>query len=183
MSNPQVTNQDAGLDPEIPALIGVPAAEEDSAGAAAGATHSDEKSGLHVESTAEQFAPVDRFEDEPSATFDAKDYYKQALAGAGDIAAKLHQALTAFLTVKDPKERSLHRERMTTAFWALLGILAGRIARDMPQPKRMVLRFGALSPTLLSKEHRDMLSRVVYEQRYREPVYYVDEWLQLIAEG
>ncbi len=196
MSDASATDQDAGLDPELAALIGVPdEADADGATGADGspsfdtlfggeaADGSGEKSGLLVESTTERFAPIDKFQDDPRPTFAAKDYYKQALSGVGDVAARVHKELSAFLTAKDPKERGLHRERLTTGYGELLDHLAGRLSSAMPEPKRMVLRFGVLSPTLLSREHRDMLSRVVFEHRYREPVYYVDEWLQLIGEG
>jgi hypothetical protein len=53
----------------------------------------------------------------------------------------------------------------------------------MIMPKRLLLRYGVLSPGFLTPELRDMVSRIVFENQPGEPVWYVDEWLERIARG
>ena len=87
------------------------------------------------------------------------------------------------MKAEDPEEKSKFRAQLISAFWELGGRVAYRAGRDLILPKRLLLRFGILSPGFLTPELRDMVSRIVYENTTGEPVYYVDEWLERIAKG
>ncbi|MFW6207858.1 MAG: hypothetical protein ACOC7X_04065, partial [Spirochaetota bacterium] len=123
------------------------------------------------------------FKDEPNPIFSSTDYYKQALSGEGEPAKRVHSLLAKFLNVQDPKERSLYRHKLISAYWNLAASIAAKIHTKLPEPKRYMLRFGYLLPTAVSKEQRDILARVIDENHTGEPIHYVDEWLYKVAMG
>ena len=87
------------------------------------------------------------------------------------------------MKAEDPEEKSKYRAQLISAFWELGARVAYRAGRELIMPKRLLLRFGILSPGFLSPELQDMVSRIVYENPHGEPVYYVDEWLERISRG
>jgi len=123
------------------------------------------------------------FKDEANPIFSSTDYYKQALSGEGEPAKRVHSLLAQFLNVQDPKERSLYRNKLISAYWNLAASIAAKIHTKLPEPKRYMLRFGYLLPTAVSKEQREMLSRVIDENHTGEPIHYIDEWLYKVAMG
>ncbi len=133
--------------------------------------------------TQESFPQITEFEESPKPFFEDKNYYKSALSGEGEHAQKIHKLLTDFLSAQDPKDKSLYRGKLMAAFWNLAESIAGKIQTSLPLPKQLVLRFGCLLPTLISAEQRSMLSRVIFENRTGEPVYFADEWLKKVASG
>jgi len=124
-----------------------------------------------------------KFEEKPKPFFKDKNYYKSLLADQGEIGRRVHQILTQFAKAKDPKDRSVYRARLTTAYWELAQRIAARISPNMPFSKRLLLRFGVLSPSLISSEQRDVICRIIYENKTNEPVHYLDEWLTKIVQG
>jgi len=50
-------------------------------------------------------------------------------------------------------------------------------------PKKMLLRFGVVLPTLFTPEYKDVFSSVFVHNESGEPVYYIDEWFRDIACG
>jgi hypothetical protein len=46
-----------------------------------------------------------------------------------------------------------------------------------------MLRFGLVHPGLLTPEQRSLIAKIIFENPYDEPVYYLDEWLQNVARG
>ncbi|WP_319559524.1 hypothetical protein [Marispirochaeta sp.] len=131
----------------------------------------------------EHFHAVSRFEQDPVPYFQDKDYYKKALSGEGDVSQRVHSLLSKFLNTEDPKERSVYRGKLISAYWNLVENIGKKICSGLPQPKVLTLRYGALLPTLLSKEQRSMISRIVFDNNTGEPVHYVDEWLNMVARG
>ncbi len=129
------------------------------------------------------FTVPKEFEEEPKPLFTDKSYYKKILTGEGEISNRLHGILGSFLNAKDSQDRSLYRGRIIPAYWELAARIAGNIGQNLPQPKILMLRFAVLLPTLLSAEQRQMLSKVIFENRTAEPFYYVDEWLKEVARG
>jgi len=172
------------IDPEIAELIGVEAEE-------AGPVHlfadsAGPKVLLAPEQTdteREAFAPVTTFEEAPKPFFADKNYYKIALGGEGENAQRAHKLLSDFLACQDPKDKSILRNKLISAYWNLAESVAAKSHTSLPMPKVMLLRFGVMLQTLLSDEQRQMLSRVVFDNHTGEPVYYVDEWLKKIAGG
>lgn len=130
------------------------------------------------------FAKIEKFfKDEPNPIFSSTDYYKQALSGEGEPAKRVHSLLAQFLNVQDPKERSLYRNKLISAYWNLAASIAAKIHTKLPEPKRYMLRFGYLLPTAVSKEQREMLARVIDENHTGESIHYIDEWLYKVAMG
>jgi len=50
-------------------------------------------------------------------------------------------------------------------------------------PKKLFMRYSVLLPTVISAEQRDMLAKIIWDNRCGEPIYYVDEWLTAVARG
>jgi hypothetical protein len=177
------------MDPEIAELIGVGPEEENGkpefASLFGGADPGDELEEVLGEErpSEEAFPEITELEEAPKAFFQDKNYYKIALSGEGEHAQKVHKLLSDFLAAQDPKDKSLYRGKLTATFWNLVESIVAKVHGNLPLPKLLVLRFGCLLPTLISEEQRSMLSRVIFENRTGEPVYFVDEWLKMVAAG
>jgi len=143
-----------------------------------------DKKGLEeVDLSKKSFDIQTHLEEKPKPFFRDKNYYKNLLAEQGEIGRRVHQLLTQFATAKDPKDKSVYRARLTTAYWELASRIAARVSPNMSVPKRLLLRFGILSPSLISAEQRDVMSRIIFENKTDEPIHYLDEWLTKIAQG
>ncbi len=136
-----------------------------------------------IDATRKKFEPIRKFEEAAKPLFVDKDHYRAVLSGEGEAGQRVHDLVTKFMKATDPEEKSGHRARLIMAFWELATSIAGRTGKNLPMPKRLLLRYGVLSPTFLSAELRDMLCRIVWENHTGEPVHYVDEWLEKIAKG
>jgi hypothetical protein len=121
--------------------------------------------------------------DKPQPIFKNQNYYKILLGGEGDISKRVHQLLGNFLKAQDPQDRSMHRGRLTPAYWELASSIAGKVTQKLPVPKVMLLRFGILLPTAISAEQRLLISRIPYATSSDAPVFYTDEWLKAVAFG
>ena len=175
------------LDPEIADLMGIqettPAQKPDFSDLFDEEVHVDKKGPEEVDLSRKSFDIQTAFQGKPKPYFRDKNYYKNLLSDQGEIGRRVHQLLTQFATAKDPKDRSVYRARLTTAYWELAGHIAVRVSPDMPIYKRLLLRFGILSPSLLSAEQRDVVSRIIFENKTDEPIHYQDEWLTKVAQG
>lgn len=191
-----------GLDPEIAALLAQSGAEntEDSAAemdtgfsidspaedssaftSAAGSA----KSIHEVDLSRKEFAPIEKFtSDTPSEVFNDTKYYKTALTGENQSAQRVHQILSKYLTCQDPKDRAVYRQQIVTSYWELLRGMVGKMGfPDTPMPKKMLVRFGVLLPSLFKQETKDYFSKIYFENRENEPIMYADEWFKEIASG
>ena len=190
-----------GLDPEIAALLaqggGDSAAPADASAdvsfddSSADTTFSQPSGSGAVRSIHEvdlsrtQFAPLDKLvNDTPSEVFNDTTYYKTALTGENQSAQRVHQILSKYLTCQDPKDRAVYRQQIVTSYWELLRGMVGKMAYpDTPMPKKMLVRFGVLLPSLFKQESKEFFSRIFFENREAEPIMYVDEWFKEIASG
>ena len=131
------------------------------------------------------FSPLPKLlNDTPSQVFNDTKYYKTALTGENQSAQRVHQVLSKYLTCQDPKDRAVYRQQIVTAYWELLRGMVGKMANDnVPKPKKMLVRFGVLLPSLFKQETKEYFSRVVEENQTGEPILYVDEWFKEIAAG
>ena len=129
------------------------------------------------------FQKLSETQEEPKPYFQDSEYYKKILSGEGEVAKKLHGYFSSFLTTQDTQERSKYRERLIPVFWELLGNLAPKVCQDLPEAKKVFMRYSVLLPTAISAEQRDMFSRIIWENTASEPIYYVDEWLRAVARG
>lgn len=141
---------------------------------------------LHdVDLSVRQFAPIEQKLNEfPSDVFDDKTYYKTALTDENQSAQRVHQILTKYLTCTDPKDRGVYRQQIVTAYWEFLRGMAPKMANlQTPMPKRMLVRFGVLLPSLFKPETKEFFSKIFVENQTGEPILYVDEWFREIASG
>lgn len=131
------------------------------------------------------FAPIEKMEEEKSRDFFADpDYYKKALGGEGDESQKFHEILSKYMKATDIKDKGIYRQQLISAYWYLVSKVALRTASSQVLlPKRLLVRYGALLPNVLSPELKDALGRILFEKSIDEPVYYVDEWIRAVATG
>lgn len=174
------------IDPEIANLLGTDAApggspdfddlfeEETPSG--------DGSDGPAEDLSRESFPSIETYERNPIPNFGGKDFYRNVLTQAGEASHRVHRILQKYLKCEDPQERGVYRQQLIPAYWDLARSLSTTYLGPV-KDKRFALRFGLLLPTIISPTQRDMLSRVVDDDRYGEPIYYVDEWLDKVRAG
>ncbi|RKX79347.1 MAG: hypothetical protein DRP87_03515 [Spirochaetes bacterium] len=181
MSDKQVPEE---LDPEVAELIGLDSKKNDTPDFS---DLFDEKGGVETavetEQRREKFLEITKFEEKPKDFFKDKDYYKKVLSGEGESSHRVHEALTKFLKSQDPQDRTLYRGKLQSAYWNLAAGIASKIHTNLPLQKILLLRYGVLLPTLISKEQREIISKIIFDNNTGEPVYYTDEWLKAVASG
>jgi len=164
-------NNDMDFELEIPS-------DDDEEGA------EDDPLGQKVDLSVQRFPKVTkRFEPVPHDFFDDPNYYKTALADEGEIAKRVHTILQKYITAKDPKDRSVYRTQLISAYWEFLRGVARRASGKIAAPKKFLLRFNLLHHNFINVESKDFLSKLVVENELNQPVYYVDEWLKAIGMG
>ncbi|MDR2471696.1 MAG: hypothetical protein LBD09_06270 [Treponema sp.] len=181
------------MDPEIAALLGAdtspsppPAAPDYSAlfNEPLELDEKDKPQEAELDLNAEGFPEVTkRFESAPNPVFADPNYYKAALSGEGDIAQRVHTILQKYVGTKDPKDRSVYRQQVSTAFWDLMGGVARKATGKLPDYKKYLLRFFVLHPTFLNPDQRDFFAKLVVENELNQPVYYLDEWFKAVGTG
>jgi hypothetical protein len=112
------------------------------------------KSIHRVDLSVQGFTPIDQLvSDVPYDHFNDTSYYKTALTGENNSSQRVHQIMSKYLTTKDPKDRAVFRQQIVTAYWELLRGLVGKSGNvNLPMPKRMLMRFGVLLPSLFKTE-------------------------------
>jgi hypothetical protein len=178
------------MDPEIAALLGgdsAPAAVSDRVPPPFDDPFDvdDEKSEeAEIDLTVGSFPEVTkRFESAPSPAFSDPNFYKGALSGEGDGAQRVHNILQKYVGTKDPKDKGVYRQQVTTAFWDFMVSVARKAPGKLPDHKKYLLRFFMLHPTFLIAEHRELFAKFVIENELNQPVYYLDEWYKAIGTG
>ncbi|MDR2551855.1 MAG: hypothetical protein LBD31_01620 [Treponema sp.] len=181
------------MDPEIAALLGT----DDSAGSPEAVLDYDalvnetpegeEAKSAEAEELdlgAEGFPEITkRFESAPNPAFSDPNYYKGALSGEGDIAQRIHNILQKYVGAKDPKDKGVFRQQVTTAYWDFLANVARKAPGKLPDHKKYLLRFNILHPTFLTPEQRDFFAKLVVNNELNQPVYYLDEWFKAVGTG
>ena len=190
-SPPDKTMADNLIDPEIADLLGddtssssVPDFSDlfNEPGPNSGESEAKVPKSAPVDLSKKTFAPIDRWEQEPDPSFAGKEYYGKVLTGEGEVSQRFHGLLQKYLKTEDPQEHGLYRQRLIPAWWDLARSLAEHY-RGGDAQKRTALRFGCILPTLISAEQRRMLSKVVPSNDYDEPIHYIDEWFDRVADG
>lgn len=121
--------------------------------------------------------------DESNGFYDDQNYYKIALGGE-EGAQRVHTVFSKYLTCTDPKDRTVYRQNIVAAWWELIRKMAPKCANlHLPMPKRMMIRYAVLLPSLFRAEQKVFFSKMVYENPYNEPILYLDEWFKEIASG
>ena len=124
-----------------------------------------------------------RFEEVPSQVFNDPGYYKTALAGEGDIAQRVHTLMQKYLNAKDPKDRSVFRPQIISAFWEFLRSVAKKAPGRLSDPKKFLLRYNMLHPNFVNAESKSLFATLVVDNEYNQPVYYLDEWFKAVGTG
>ncbi|TYT78855.1 hypothetical protein [Treponema phagedenis] len=180
----------ADLDPDLLALLDdVPPVMSGGLNDIPMLSQSREASGLaakdasEVDLTEAGFPEIKEFSNKkPHTLFDTAEFYKQVLAEESDRGQRIHALLTKYLPTKDPKDRSVYRQQLITAYWNLISHIALKAASGTAsQEKKYALRFGMLLPTLLTPEQKDIFAKVIDENTYNQPIYYLDEWFGAIG--
>ena len=138
-----------------------------------------------VDLSIKNFKPIEKvFENESQHYFDDPTYYKTAIAGEGQASNRLHMVLSKYLSCKDVKDKMVYRQQVTMAYWELVHTMAPKTTgKNFPLPKRMLLRFSVLLPSLFRPEHREFFEKSILENNTNEPVFYMDEWFKYISQG
>jgi len=138
-----------------------------------------------VDLSVREFKPAGKLlNDVPLAVFDDKSYYKTALSGENESAQRVHVQFSKYLTCQDPKDRTVYRQNIISAYWELLRGMAPKTGNmSMPLPKRMLIRFGVLLPSLFKPEQKLFFSKIIVENQTGEPILYMDEWFKEILSG
>ncbi|WP_277056271.1 hypothetical protein [Treponema socranskii] len=142
--------------------------------------------GIHdVDLGVKGFGPPGKsLNDVPSDVFDDPQYYKTALSGENESAQRVHVQLSKYLTSQDPKDRAVFRQNIISAYWELLRGMAEKSGNmHLPMPKRMLMRFGVLLPSLFKPEQKEFFSRIIFENLTNEPILYMDEWFKEVLSG
>ena len=143
----------------------------------------DDDDGAEGTASERRFARIEETAQDPQPYFRNANFYQEALTGEGEVAKRLHSTLAQFLKSDNPEDRSLYRNRLIPVYWELAKSIATKAYSGLPDPKRLVLRFGVLLPTMLDKDQRLMFAQVITENRIGEPIHYVDEWVAKVARG
>jgi hypothetical protein len=137
-----------------------------------------------VNLNAAQFPEITkRFEENPHAAFNDPNYYKEALSHEGNIAQRIHMILQKYVNTKDPKDRGVFRQQFTTVYWDFLSGVARKAPEKLSNPKKYLLRFGILHPTFIDAETRMFFAKLVVENEFSQPIYYLDEWFKAVGNG
>jgi hypothetical protein len=179
------------LDPEIASLLGITQEKKTAATPASSQTTPPPSydtlfKGKPPEENLEikkSFTKIAKILGPPQKIFYDKNFYSKILQDEGDTAARFHDLFSRFLKASTPEDRSMYRGKVIPAFWDLLAQIALKIHTNLLPEKKLLLRYGLVSPTFIDQNQRDNLSRVIMQNTYGEPVYYMDEWLQRIARG
>ncbi|MDR1596514.1 MAG: hypothetical protein LBR99_02300, partial [Treponema sp.] len=124
-----------------------------------------------------------KLEDMSIPVFNDPNYYKTALSNEGDIAQRFHGILQKFLNARDPKDRGVFRQQIVTVYWDFLLRVAKKAVGKLPDPKKFLLRYGILHPAFLGAAEKELFSKIVVDNGYSEPIYYLDEWLKAVGNG
>ncbi len=183
---------DLGLDAELAALLDdtpvsyTPGIKKESLfSSALEASGAGPQGPADVDLTVKSFKKIEKLlNPKPHVLFDDPAYYKKILGNENDTAQRLHTLLSKYLTCQDPKDRSVYRQQIITAYWDFASNLALRAGSGKTDPsKKLAFRFGLLLPTLLTPEQKDLFAHVIEDNIYGEPVFYIDEWLKDIGSG
>jgi len=131
----------------------------------------------------ERLKRITVIEEKSKPFFNDKNFYKSAISGEGEQTKRVHDFLTRFLNAKDPQDKSMFRARLIPAFWDLASSISGKIGQKLPLCKILLLRFGLLSPTMISPIQQDILRRIIFNNNTGLSIYYMDEWLKKISAG
>jgi hypothetical protein len=183
------------LDPELAALLDDSSTSQDeypeylaALDAVLGISQEDESGGENaaaVNLNAEHFSQITkRFADKMITAFDQPlAYYKESISNTGESGTRLHSVMQKYIAATDAKDKSVFRQQIIPLFWEIFRSAARQTGGTISDPKKFLLRYGILHPQLLNAEQRTLFSKIIIENEYDLPVYYLDEWFKAVGEG
>lgn len=139
---------------------------------------------LKIELRKRSFNEITEFTRAEAPLFDDPLYYKTVLKDEGAIAVRLHETLTKMFKSTDSSEKVELKNRIIPIYWELhKQLMIKCLDENVVEPKKLAVRYGAVLPNLLGKDHRSVLSQIIWENQTGEAVWYCDEWVQMVAEG
>ena len=155
-----------GLDPEILELLGevdVPGVEEEETPEAENEKITEEK--------------------EESVTIDS-EHLKNILTGVKkEIVDVLTRTKLLYEDPPDKKDKFMYREKLSVAYWQLIGDLAPRTIGNMDLVKLLCFRYGLLDPEWLTESQLKLIKSVPQNEDINESLYYMDEWFNQVGVG
>ena len=147
--------------------------------------YKESETAVPVDLSVKNFQPITKFfSDKKNSVFSDPSYYKTALSGENDSAQKLHNLLSRYLTCTDQKDRAVYRQQLVPVYWEFIRSLAPKMAASgLPLSKRMLMRYAVVLPSLFSPEQKETFSSAFVDNTYNEPVFYLDEWFELLGTG
>lgn len=116
--------------------------------------------------------------------FNSAGFYKDLLSKGGESAKRLHQSLSKYLSATDQKDKSVYRQNVITDYWNFISDVALDVGTaSAGDEEKYAIRYGMILPTLLTPAQEDAFSRVIDENTYCVPIYYLDEWFEAIGSG
>jgi hypothetical protein len=169
------------MDPELAALLGIELDASSDKQDAVGSAVMDER--VEVDLNERGFPEITkRFADAPHAAFNNPvAYYKNAVANEGEVSTRLQGLLQKYVNAKDPKDKSVYRQQLIPVYWEFLKSVAKKATGDLPDAKKYLLRFGMLHPSFLDEQDRTFFAKIIVENEYNQPVYYLDEWFKTVG--
>lgn len=138
-----------------------------------------------VDLTETEFPKVSKiFADKKHTLFDTTNFYKNIFSEGGESAERLHNSLSKYLTSEDSGEKTIYRQQIIVDYWNFVADLSIDIGAGIAsREKKYAMRFGMILPTLLMPNQKDAFAKVIDENKYCVPIYYLDEWFENIGDG
>ncbi|MDR0644472.1 MAG: hypothetical protein LBG05_06120 [Treponema sp.] len=181
-----MSDMDNAIDPELAALLGIevdtPSVNQDAVGSA---VPNEKNEKVEVDLNEKGFPEITRrFADTPHTAFNnPAAYYKEAIANEGEGSTRLQGLLQKYVNTKDQKDKSVYRQQMIPAYWEFLKSIVKKASGELPESKKYLLRFGMLHPSFVDEQTRTFFAKIIVENEYNQPVYYLDEWFKAVGSG
>ncbi|MDR1868029.1 MAG: hypothetical protein LBQ77_07170 [Treponema sp.] len=124
-----------------------------------------------------------RFEENPTTVFADPKYYSLVLTKGKDSSTRINELLQKYAGTTDVHDRGIYRQQIIPAYWEFFRDTVPEVGGSMSEPKRNMLRFGIIHPALLNSEAKDFFAKLIVENEYKQPVYYLDEWFKDVGIG
>ncbi len=138
---------------------------------------------IHHKFSEEAFKRIEKTFDKPKKIVaDDTEYLKTIIAAAGKAGAHFQKLLKQYLSIEDSEERGDVRAKLIPAYWNMITELAENTTSSKSNPEKWLYRFGYITSQILNQRQLDVLACVVNERQTNESLYYIDEWLLLVAQ-
>ncbi|MFW6138238.1 MAG: hypothetical protein ACOC7U_03595 [Spirochaetota bacterium] len=162
--------QETNLDPEIAELLGIEEEEKESF------LEKPEAPPRAVPKTQLQKINIQKL-------LSDKSLYSSIIKQAGSCGKKLHEILSKFFKAEEKDEKSMYREKLTPAYWNMVGSLVEGFFDAPSEKKQALLRYGLLNPSFLNDTQKNILIELNTETSTDQEIYFVDEWLSMVGNG